>query len=308
MHRLWPCLAAVLVSSCIQVADFGTYWDRGVIDPALDGTWRKVEGMVHDGDPGPLPAAWTFRKSGANYAVRAMSPGAQGRVDSRQFTARSLRVGPALFLMLRDPEGRSPGLIERYEVDGATLRAYRLDKNAAAIDVFDDGAFRMLAKAADDPMAWRSHGEYRKLTAAGDGGNATAQPQPGPLAAPPGSSLPPPDRPQQQVVTLFDITQQRDVDTRFFVAGVGYVSINGGGSVLAGMNRALDPFIELTIANGRDPVLTSCRALLTPASLATHAIRIGGMGRFTRLPGVNDRQLVVVHLDTLSDCTLVPRR
>jgi hypothetical protein len=58
----------------------------------------------------------------------------------------------------------------------------------------------------------------------------------------------------------------------------------------------------------RDPVLKACRALLVPSSLAGHAIRISGSGTFTRHPGVNDRQLVVVRLETLSNCTLVDRR
>jgi len=193
--------------------------------------------------------------------------------------------------MLRDPDGGSPGFLERYEVQGTTLRAYRLD---AAKDVsfyaLDDTAVRELYGLAGSRDKWRLHAEYKKLAAAV------------------GSSLPPENRPQLQTVTLFDVNQQREVESQFFIAGVGYVAINGGGSTLAGMNRALDPFIELTIADRRDPVLKACRALLVPSSLAGHAIRISGSGTFTRHPGVNDRQLVVVRLETLSNCTLVDRR
>ena len=61
------------------------------------------------------------------------------------------------------------------------------------------------------------------------------------LAVRPGSSLPREGAPLQQVITLFEVSQQRVVGSQFFVAGVGYVAFNGGGSTLAGLNRALDP-------------------------------------------------------------------
>lgn len=123
----------------------------------------------------------------------------------------------------------------------------------------------------------------------------------------PGSSLPPAGRPQQQVLTLFELSQQREAGAQFFIAGVGYVAINGGGSILAGMNRALDPFVELTIADRQDPAMPACRDLLVPASFVDRALRIGGMGQFQRHPGVDGRELVVLRLETVSECKLVPR-
>ena len=128
------------------------------------------------------------------------------------------------------------------------------------------------------------------------------------LAVRPGSTLPRPDAPQTQAITLFQVSQQRDVDKQFFIAGVGYVAINGGGSTLSGYNRALDPFIELTIADRNDPALKACRELLVPASFVSDAVRITGTGNVASLPGVQSRQLVVIRLLTISECKLVPRR
>ena len=128
------------------------------------------------------------------------------------------------------------------------------------------------------------------------------------LAVRPGSSLPREGASQQQVITLFEVSQQRAVGSQFFVAGVGYVAFNGGGSTFAGPNRKQDPFVELTVADRRDPRLEACRALLVPASFADNAVRISGMGYFAALPGVNQRQLAVLRLETLSGCQLVPRR
>jgi hypothetical protein len=128
------------------------------------------------------------------------------------------------------------------------------------------------------------------------------------LAVRPGSSLPREGASQPQVITLFEVSQQRVVGKQFFVAGVGYVAFNGGGSTLAGFNRALDPFVELTVADRRDPGLGACRALLVPASFVDNAVQISGTGHFAALPGVHARQLAVLRLETLAGCKLVPRR
>jgi hypothetical protein len=130
----------------------------------------------------------------------------------------------------------------------------------------------------------------------------------GELAVRPGSTLPREGASQQQVITLFEVSQQRTVGKQFFIAGVGYVAFNGGGTTLAGYNRALDPFVELTIANRRDPGLAACRDLLVPASFVDHAVQISGMGHFAPLPGVYTRNLAVLRLETFSGCKLVPRR
>jgi hypothetical protein len=128
------------------------------------------------------------------------------------------------------------------------------------------------------------------------------------LAVRPGSSLPREGAPQRQVITLFEASQQRVVGRQFFIAGVGYVAFNGGGTTLAGFNRALDPFVELTVADHRDPGLPACRALLVPASFVNNAVQISGTGNFAALPGVQARQLAVLRLESLSECKLVPRR
>jgi hypothetical protein len=128
------------------------------------------------------------------------------------------------------------------------------------------------------------------------------------LAVRPGSSLPREGGSQPQVITLFEVSQQRIIGKQFFIAGVGYVAFNGGGTTLAGFNRALDPFVELTFADRRDPGLAACLALLAPASLVDHAVQISGTGHFAALPGVYTRQLAVLRLETFSGCKLVPRR
>lgn len=93
-----------------------------------------------------------------------------------------------------------------------------------------------------------------------------------------------------------------------FIAGAGYVAFNGGGTTLAGSNRALDLFVEPTIADRRDPVLVTCRTMLTPLALENQAVRLTAMGYFAVLPGVHQRQLALFRLEKISRCELVPRR
>jgi hypothetical protein len=62
------------------------------------------------------------------------------------------------------------------------------------------------------------------------------------------------------------------------------------------------------VANRRDPGLAACRALFVTASFVDHAVQIDGLGHFAALPGIFQRQLAVLRLETLSGCKLVPRR
>lgn len=203
MKRSWPCLVAVLVlSSCISVDDFGAYWDKGFVDPALEGTWEKVDPPGEDIKHIPGPRTWRFTRNGSSYAayaIHAIDPTddpeiiAQKRaVNDRYLNARSLRIGKHLFLMQRDPGGQPPGLIQRYEIQGTTLREYWIDNDAAlnllnakhpaaknirknptsegefvVIGTFDDEVFQVLSEMVDNPTYWRLNCEYKKGPDAG---------------------------------------------------------------------------------------------------------------------------------------------
>ena len=94
---------------------------------------------------------------------------------------------------------------------------------------------------------------------------------------------------------------------QYFVAGSGYAEINGGGTYFCGMNRAQDPFLELTILPSGSPALEECRRLLVPASFEKHAVAVSGVGYFAPMPGVQNRQLGAFRLDTLAGCKPVRR-
>lgn len=113
---------------------------------------------------------------------------------------------------------------------------------------------------------------------------------------------------EKQVVRFFRIDPIRSVRGSAFISGTGYVEINGGGTVFAGANRALDPYLEVTITSPKSQTFTDCRKLLMSTSFDQDAVAITGVGYFASWPGIGERRLGVLRLDSISSCEIAPRR
>jgi hypothetical protein len=198
MKRFWPCLLAVVVlASCTEVEDFGAYWAKGFIDPALEGSWKKQGLPGQDPHDIPGPDLWRFTRDGSVYSVNAINPIdptaepgvlAQQKADNEgALNARTLRIGKHMFLMQLHPVERK-GLIERYEVRRGTLQEYYMDNGAVleflkakhptarnikrnvgegeyvVIDTFDDEVFQVLSEIADNPAYWILTCRYQKVS------------------------------------------------------------------------------------------------------------------------------------------------
>jgi hypothetical protein len=198
MKRLWPCLVAILaLSSCTGVEDFGLYWDKGFIDPALEGSWKKLGLPGQNPNDIPGPDLWRFTRNGSSYSLRGINPidqtaepdviEQQQAENDRPMSARTLRIGKHLFLMQRDPGGQGEGSIQRYDVQRGMLREYWMNNGAAVdflkakhptaknikrnvgegeyvvIGTFDDEVFRVLSEIADDPAYWFLSCQYKKV-------------------------------------------------------------------------------------------------------------------------------------------------
>jgi hypothetical protein len=184
------------MSSCTPVDDFGLYWDKGFVDPALAGSWKKVR-AGEDSDSVPCPNLWRFTRSGTTYSLQSINPidqtadphdVAQQKADNeRALSVRSLRIGKSLFLMRRDPADQGKGEIARYEVRRGVLNEYWI-VNGDAVDfveakyptaknirkndgegeylvigTFDDEVFRALSEIADNPRYWVLTCSYKKV-------------------------------------------------------------------------------------------------------------------------------------------------
>jgi len=198
MKRLCVCVAATLAMvSCIPVDDFGTYWDKGIVDPALEGTWKNI------GLPGSTPQErlgareLRFTRTGSFYSVNmvgidpSMAPEVLERVrrrNARAGIARTLRLGKRRLLMERSREAPYDGILTSYEIRGRTLSEYwflgveavefletkhpgakNIHKNDGegefvVIDTFDDEVFRILSEIADDSMYWVLTARYEKAS------------------------------------------------------------------------------------------------------------------------------------------------
>jgi hypothetical protein len=198
MKKLCLCVAATLAMvSCIPVDDFGTYWDKGVVDPALEGTWKNI------GVPGSTPQErlgareLRFTRTGSFYTMNmvgidpSMAPEVLERVrmrNARAGIARTLRLGKRRLLMERNREAPSDGVLTSYEIRGRTLSEYwflgveavefletrhpgarNIHKNDGegdfvVIGTFDDEVFRILSEVADSPTYWTLMGRYEKAS------------------------------------------------------------------------------------------------------------------------------------------------
>jgi hypothetical protein len=177
MKRLWLCIAATLVmASCIRVDDFGKYWDKGVVDPALEGTWKNIRLPRSDIKPDAL----RFTRTGFSYSMYAVY--SEGDVPAR--SARTLRVGKRRFLMDRSREGSNDDYLWAYEIRGRTLSEYwcndalveflrtrhpgakniQVREGLVVIGTFDDEVFRILSEVADNPTYWRLMRRYEKAS------------------------------------------------------------------------------------------------------------------------------------------------
>ena len=65
-----PLVDFLILAACTEVVDFGVYWDRGTLDPALAGRWKKI-GLP--GEPiNSIPGSdlVVFTNSGTSYSLR----------------------------------------------------------------------------------------------------------------------------------------------------------------------------------------------------------------------------------------------
>jgi hypothetical protein len=191
-----PIIAFLLLSSCTEVEDFGAYWGKGFIDPALAGTWKKIGVPGRRLNDAPGADRLLFVKNGLSYSLQASNPidrtlpddvAAQRKKDNDvRIAVRTLKIGSHLFFMERPAEGQQGGMIDRYEIKGNILRQYALNNDPAldlletkhptarnimkntgegryvVIKTFDDEVFRILSEISDDTAYWDLECQYRK--------------------------------------------------------------------------------------------------------------------------------------------------
>jgi hypothetical protein len=197
-RQVFPIVAFLLLSSCTPVSDFGAYWDKGFVDPALEGRWQKIgiPGEALDSIPGSDQLL--FVKNGMSYSWQGINPidstlsadaAEQRKKDNEaRLDVRTLKIGNSVFIMSRGPAGTQTGNIERYETQGDLLLVYTIDNGTGVdlleakhptarnihknksegsyvvIDTFDDEVFQILSEmSAAAATYWHLECRYRKI-------------------------------------------------------------------------------------------------------------------------------------------------
>jgi hypothetical protein len=193
--RFLPVVVILFLSSCIEVKDFGAYWDKGFLDPALAGSWKKIgiPGQALDDTPGA--DTLRFTKEGLIYSLQYINPVdktlavdvvAQMEKDNESsWAVRTLKIGNHVYFMRRPKEGKPDGNLERYEIKGDILQEYmngdsaidlvttkyptakNIKKNIGegrylVVQTFDDEVFQILSEISD-PSYWYLVNQYRKI-------------------------------------------------------------------------------------------------------------------------------------------------
>jgi hypothetical protein len=201
-RHLLPIVAFLVLSSCTPVGDFAAYWDKGFVDPALEGRWQKIGVPGEPIDSIPGADQLLFVKNGQSYFWQGINPidstlsaeqaERRKKDNDARLDVRTLKIGNSVFIMSRGPAETQTGVLERYEIQGDLLLEYTIDNGTAVdlleakyptaknihknksegsyvvIDTFDDEVFRILSEmSASAATYWQLECRYRKIPLAG---------------------------------------------------------------------------------------------------------------------------------------------
>ncbi len=132
MKNFLLCLAVVFLSSCIPVDDFGSYWQKGYVDPALLGKWSVTTPREDDERKEArsvkvvVDVFQVVNKKGI-YQFDSLDEKDRQEKDYSPEPARSLKVGSYMFLMEPDKKNLKKhrfikGYIRRYKLEGNVLQ------------------------------------------------------------------------------------------------------------------------------------------------------------------------------------------
>lgn len=139
----FPAVLACLLTGCIIVEDFGTYWNKGFTDKCVnDIVYREMESDNEE-------------------------------EKAQDVLLRSVRIGGHTFLMMREHEEDKGGNLVRYIIEGGEYVTYRLNEakrdeflqrypntsivvtqETVTIPLLNEEAAQLLAKIADDDSYW----------------------------------------------------------------------------------------------------------------------------------------------------------
>jgi hypothetical protein len=124
MKKLFAACLLLLLTSCLEVENYGDYWDKGSIDPSLSGKWLKIS---ETDEVTPTGQSFIFTPKDGSYQVQTFSHGKPADDDGPIYPVRTITVGPYKFLA----KGPDQGSMVRYTVEGNAVVFYELNSKKA---------------------------------------------------------------------------------------------------------------------------------------------------------------------------------
>ncbi len=153
-------LAVFCLIGCINVNDFGKYWGKGVIDPALEGYWLSEHGECSQ-----------YVKKGDHYEIVQ-----DGSI------VKTLSMDSATFLMIKSMDEK---FIYKYSVNKKALTLYNpnraiaqdfkqqydnpnimIDRHTVTIDTLDGDVVNILEDISQKPNYWETATVFEKQESA----------------------------------------------------------------------------------------------------------------------------------------------
>lgn len=166
IFRTAALLLPLLLTACIQVKDLGPFWDSGVIDPTIEGTWTSME---RGG------AKMVFTVKGRSYLMTYVSEEA----ETEPKFVRTLKIGENNFLMVKEHMDDIKGTLIAYAVANNQMALFAphrekkelfletypnnpfvVSRTMMTIPVLNKESYDMLAILASDPKWWQEIKRY----------------------------------------------------------------------------------------------------------------------------------------------------
>jgi len=163
--------AMVCLTSCMNVGDFGAYWEKAGLDPQLFGTWVRVAANPSQTRERGYPIGDIMRVTERNGALEEAFTVDGKPSPEAPFYAKTLAVGGYQMVIV----GPRKGFIERYKVSPQTLqlcafdhlylapfvktnypRTFNLEvvQGEVKVNLFDDEVYRIVSNIPDTEEYW----------------------------------------------------------------------------------------------------------------------------------------------------------
>lgn len=140
------------------VENFGIYWDKGVVDPALEGNWQNSDGECMQ-----------YIKANNHYAIK-----------NENITIKTLPLKNSTYMMMKEPKSHS---LYKYTIDDNKLTLYGPNKNnkeeylkqysnpnielddyTVTITTLDTSVIDLLGEIGNQPNFWKTQMIFTKQT------------------------------------------------------------------------------------------------------------------------------------------------